>query len=235
MSLSQYLKTKASFLYAINGSVVLLLVILQLAAWYPFLFQAQEHMNRHTRLKDRANQEWQQTQKHAKKLQTTNFVEASWARHRVEATQDGVPTKWSLEGIASVAEWQGLLEKAETQFALGLFSVYWQREPNGQWQGRFLFTINKPKANREYHHWLPTKLRASRFIKKDWHLLSTMRTGKDISALVTYKKKRHWVRENSWLPEAGFTVNAVSFDRVILIAKDGSQQTLIVREGKRND
>lgn len=235
MSLFPYLKIKLSSLYAIKGSVVLLLVMLQLAAWYPFLSQQQDDMNRQIRQKDRANHEWERVKKQAIELHTISFIDEPWARHHVVATQTNIPTKWSLEGIASVMEWQGLLEKVEMQVAVGLFSVYWQRADDGQWLGRFLFNINVPKANREYHNWLPSKLRAYRFERKDWRLLSTVRTDESTSALVAYKKSRYWVRKGSWLPEAGLSVNAVSFDRVILVAKDGSQQALNIREADGQD
>ena len=98
-----------------------------------------------------------------------------------------------------------------------------------------MFNINAPKVNREYHNWLPSKLRTYRFERKDWRLLSTVRTDESASALVTYKKSRYWVRKGSWLPEAGLSVNAVSFDRVILVAKDGSQQALNIREADGQD
>jgi hypothetical protein len=235
VSLFPYLKIKISSLSTIKGSVVLPLVMLQLAAWYPFLSQIQDDMNRHIRQKDRVNHEWERVKQQAIKLHTIGFIDEPWARHHVVATQTNIPTKWSLEGIASVAEWQGLLEKIEVQFAVDLLSVYWQREDDGQWLGRFLFNINVPKANREYHNWLPSKLRAYRFERKDWHLLSTVRTDESTSALVTYKKSRYWVRKGSWLPEAGLSVNAVSFDQVILVAKDGSKQSLIIREADGQD
>ena len=230
------LSIKMSALYAINGSVVLLVALFQLAAWYPFISQTQSEQNRHLRLRDRTLYEWEKTERQAKNLQTVHFKDAPWAQHAVESSFNSVPTTWSLEGVASIAQWQTLLERVEAQCALGLQAVDWQRQQSGHWKGRLLFDIKIPKANRDYHNWLPTKLRATQFIKKDWQLLSTMRSAERASALVTYKHLRRWVQAGSWLPRSGVTVSAVSFNSVTLMAKDGSLQTLVVRDmGDEND
>ncbi|WP_369919873.1 hypothetical protein AB8E32_14845 [Marinomonas polaris] len=230
-----YLKTNGVLLKNINGSVVLLLLLLQVAVWYPFLSQAQDDLNQQSKLKARAENDWKKTQQQANQLHDMRLLDESWLQHRVEDTKNGVPTQWSINGSASLIEWQIVLEKIETQFALGLLAASWQRESNGYWQGHLLFAIKIPKANREYHDWLPTKLYMNRFEQKDWQLLSTMRIGDNTSALVVYKNARHWVSEGSWLPDAGLTVNDVSFDRVTLMAKDGSEQALVVRKKGAQD
>uniref|UniRef100_A6W2T6 Uncharacterized protein n=1 Tax=Marinomonas sp. (strain MWYL1) TaxID=400668 RepID=A6W2T6_MARMS len=236
MFLSKYLKTNGASLKNIKGSVVLLLLLLQIAVWYPFLSQAQDELNRQSKLKARAESDWKKTQQQAILLRDMYLLDESWLQHRVEDAKNGVPTQWSINGSASLTEWQIVLEKIETQFALDLLAASWQRGSNGYWQGHLLFAIKIPKANREYHDWLPTKLYMNRFEQKDWQLLSTMRIGDNTSALVAYKNARHWVSEGSWLPEAGLTVNEVSFDRVTLMAKDGSENALAVREqGGRDD
>ena len=236
MFLSKYLKINSASLVNINGSVVLLLILLQIAIWYPFLSQAHDESNRQTSLKNRAENDWKRTQQQANQLHEIPLLDESWIQHSVEAAKNGVPTQWSINGIASLMEWQNVLEKIEMQFALGLLAASWQREDNRGWRGRLLFSIEAPTANREYHNWLPTKLRMNRFQQEDWQLLSTMRMGEKASALVAYKNARHWVREGSWLPDAGLTVNAVSFDRVVLIARDGSEQALVVRkEGDKDE
>lgn len=230
MFLSKYLKASKASLNNINGSVVTLLIFLQIALWYPFLSQAQEESNRQHRLKERIENEWWKTQQQAKQLRHIRLPDESWLQHRVEDAKNGVPTQWSIEGIASLMKWQTVLEKIESQFALGLLAASWQKEPGGDWQGRLLFAIKTPNANREYHNWLPTKLYLNRFEQNDWLLLSTMRMGEKTSALVVYKNARHWVHEGSWLPDAGVTVNDVSFDQVTLIARDGSKQALMVHK-----
>ena len=230
MFLSKYLKANAASLNNIKGSVVLLLILLQLSIWYPFLSHAQKESNRQDRLKERIQNEWEKTQQQAKQLRDIRLSDESWLQHRVEDARNDVPTQWSIEGIASLMEWQTVLEKIESQFALGLLAASWQKEHGGDWQGRLLFAVKTPNANREYHNWLPTKLYLNRFEQNDWLLLSTMRMGENTSALVMYKDARYWVSQGSWLPDAGLTVNDVSFDRVTLIAKDGSKTALVVHE-----
>lgn len=230
MFLSKYLKANGLSLTNIKGSVVLFLILLQVALWYPLLSKAQDESNKQAKLKARAENEWKETQRQANQLRGIRLSDASWLQHKVEDTKNGVPTQWSINGSASLIEWQTMLEKIEERFALGLLSASWQRESNGDWQGHLLFAIKAPKANREYRDWLPTKLRINRFEQKDWQLVSTMRMGKNTSALVVYKDTRYWVSQGSWLPDAGLTVDDVSFDRVTLIAKDGSKSALVVRE-----
>lgn len=236
MYLSKFLKANAVSFININASVVFLLILLQIAIWYPFLSQAQDELNRQARLKNHAENDWKKVQQQANLLRDIRSLDESWLQHRVEDTKNGVPTQWSIEGVAPLMEWQAVLEKIEERFALGLLSVSWQRKADGQWQGRLLFTVQPPKANREYHNWLPTKLYMNRFVPNHWQLLSTMRMGKNTSALVVYKDTRHWIREGSWLPDAGVSVDEVSFDRVILMAKDGSKQAVVVRrQGSDNE
>lgn len=235
MRLSRFFKNNDFFSFHLSGPVVLLLVLLQLAAWYPFLSQMQSDVDRHIRLKDRVENEWRQIQNQAIRLRDVRFVDMSWVEHHITATENDIATQWSVSGSASVLAWQRLLEQVEEQFSLILRSVHWQRETNGHWRGQLLFSLNVPKKNREYHHWLPTKLRTSRFNRSDWQLVSTMRLGTSTAALITYKNHRRWIRQGSWLPEAGMTVNTVSFDRVILMAKDGSSQALVVRGRAQNE
>ncbi|WP_421846639.1 hypothetical protein [Marinomonas sp.] len=230
MHLSQYLNIKKTSFFTIHGSSVLFLLLLQMAAWYPFLSDARDALKSQSRQKYQAAQRWEKAQIQAKQLEFIQFEAAPWAQHRVLATDQNVPTQWLLEGVASISKWQGLLEEIERQFALDLLSVSWRREQSGNWQGSLLFAVKAPKGNREFHNWLPTRLRAERFVLNDWQLLSTMRIGEITSALIIYKDGRHWVRQGSWLAEAGLTVSSVSFDQVVLLAIDGSQQTLLVRE-----
>jgi len=236
MSLSQYLKTDISSLYKITGSTVCVFVMLQLAVWYPFLSDAQNDLNHHLKRKERVKTEWRQIQEQANRLKEAVFINELWINHRIESEKNAMPTQWLIEGDAGIIEWQALLEKIEEHAALGLQSVQWQRLSNGQWRGRLLFDIKIPRANREYHNWLPIKLRNHPFVEKDWRILSTMRVGENTSALLEYRQKRHWVRQGSWLPSVGLTVDKVSFDQVTLRTKNGSKIELAVREiGGRDD
>ncbi|RBP78275.1 hypothetical protein [Marinomonas rhizomae] len=230
MSLSKYLKASKASLRHINGSAVALMMFVQISLWYPFLSQAQEELNKQAKLKARAEASWEKIQQQVNQLRGMSLLNETWVQHRVEDSEKGIPTQWSIAGAASLAEWQAVLEKVEAQYALGLLAASWQREKNGDWRGHLLFSLETPKANRVYHNWLPTKLHMNRFEPNDWLLLSTMRMGDKTSALVAYKHVRHWVSDGSWLPDAGVTVNGVSFGRVTLIAKDGSEKVLAMRE-----
>ncbi|ETX09653.1 hypothetical protein MUS1_06455 [Marinomonas ushuaiensis DSM 15871] len=230
MLLSQYLKIDISSLCNITGSTVCIFIMLQLAIWYPLLSGAQDDLERHIKRKERAETEWQKIQGQANRLKGMTFLNEVWVSHHIFSEKNAVPTQWFIEGTAGLIEWQTLLEKVEEHVALGMQSVHWQRLPNGQWQGCLLFDIKIPKANREYHNWLPTKLRSYPFVEKDWQVLSTMRVGENASALLEYKQQRHWVRQGSWLPSAGLTVDTVTFDQVTLMTKEGSQIALTVRK-----
>lgn len=230
MSLSQYLNVNTSSLYNITRLTVCVFVMLQLAVWYPLLSDTQDDVDRYLKQKERAETEWRQIQEQGNKLKEAAFIDTDWVSHRITSEKNALPTLWSLEGSAGIFEWQTFFEQVEEHIALGLQSVYWKRQKNGQWRGRLLFDIETPKSNREYHNWLPTKLRGTPFVEKDWRILSTMRVDGNTSALLEHKKQRHWVRQGSWLPSVGLTVDTVSFDRVTLEAKDGSHIALTVRE-----
>lgn len=232
MWLSQSLKINASVFYKMTGSTVFVFAAFQLVVWYFLLSDARDDLNRHLTRKEQVEKEWQHIQNQANKLKEATFINVSWANHRIESEKAVVPTQWLIEGSASVVEWQALLERVEKHIALGLQSIHWQRGLNGQWRGRLLFDIKTPKSNREYHNWLPTKLRSNPFTEKGWQVLSTMRVGESTSALLKYKQQPHWVREGSWLPSVGLMVDAVFFDRVILQTKDGSQIVLMIQEKK---
>ncbi|MCW4628913.1 MULTISPECIES: hypothetical protein [Marinomonas] len=230
MSLLAYLKSSAFFSFEITRSIVLLFILLQMAVWYPLLSNLHDDVSHHTRLNNQAENEWRQWQKQANYLRQIHFPDTSWVQQRVVATEIDRPTQWLIEGTASLIAWQSVLEQVETQLPLVLHTVSWQRTQLGNWQGRLRFGLGVPKQNREYHNWLPTQLRTRRFNKDDWRLVSTMRVGAAASAMLNYKNHRYWITRGSWLPEAGMTVNAVSFDQITLVARDGSIQRLQVRE-----
>lgn len=230
MSLLAYLKSSAFFSFEITRSIVLLFILLQMAVWYPFLSNLHDDVSHHTRLNNQAEDEWRQWQKRANYLRQMHFADDPWVQQRVLATDVDRPTQWLIEGTASLTEWQSVLERVEAQLPLVLRSVSWQRASKGNWQGRLRFGLGIPKRNREYHNWLPTQLRTRQFNKEDWRLVSTMRVGEAVSAMLTYKNHRYWITRGSWLPAAGMTVNAVSFDQITLVARDGAIEELKVRE-----
>lgn len=230
MFLFPYFQASKASLLRINLSLVLLLVTLQLAIWYPFLSHAVENEGRQLNLKQGALHSWNAIQQQNRALAMVDFEEHPWLLYRIVDTAQEVASVWEVEGTASLRQWQTALEQIEERFALMLLSVSWQREGNEQWHGKMQFAIQPPKMNREYHNWLPARILVERYIKKDWQLLSTMRTLENVFALVEYKSHRHWVQEGSWLPAAGLLVGSVSLEQVILIAKDGSLQTLAIRQ-----
>jgi hypothetical protein len=230
MFLSPFFQAIRAFLLRINLSLVLLLIILQLAVWYPFIANAYDNAGRQLKLKQGAQHSWNSIQQQSRALAMAEFEDHPWLQHRTVDTAQEITSVWEIEGAASLPQWQTALEQVEERFALALLSVSWQRRSGEQWQGKMQFSIQAPKMNREYHNWLPARILIERFIKKDWQLLSTMRTSENASALVEYKHHRHWVQEGSWLPAAGLSVGSVSSDQVTLIAKDGSLQTLAIRQ-----
>ena len=232
MSLSQLLKVNTSFLLtistSINTSMVCLLLILQLAIWYPTLSEEQSHLENQIKRRDRALTAWQKIKKQSNVIENNHFLQTSWTKQKIGMKEKGVVTQWQVEGQSSITEWQTLLEYIQERLSLGLVSVHWKRESSGDWYGRLSFDIQSPKANREYDNWLPTMLHIERIVEKDWRLLSTMREGDNVSALLEHKNNRYWVHQGSWLPVAGLTVDAVSFDRVALMTKGGQQIELTV-------
>jgi hypothetical protein len=236
MSLSQLWKINMASLLAINPRIICLLIILQLAAWYPVLSEKHSQLESHVKHKNQTVKAWQAIQRQSNIIEKGGFLQAPWVAYSVGKKEHGVLTEWQVEGSASITEWQVLLEKVQEQFALGLISVHWNKGISGNWYGDLSFDIKTPRANREYSNWLPVKLQTRRFVAKDWRLLSTMRVGDKTSALLEYKRSRHWVYQGSWLPIIGLTVESVSFDNVTLVAKDGSQVALTVREiGGKHD
>ena len=236
MFLSQSLQANAARLADIKGSMVVLLTVLQLAAWYPFISQAQEATDRRLMQKSRTLLEWKQIELQSERIIQASFPSVPWGVRNTASKTNLMPTQLELKGTASTMEWQTWLERIEALFPLGLMSASWQLSPNGKWIGRLLFDIKAPKKNREYHNWLPTKLRAEHFAAEDWRLLSIMKVGETASALIEHKQRRHWVRQGSWLPSAGVSVHDVSFDQVTFMSKDGTQVALIVHDvGESNE
>lgn len=227
---SPFFQVSKASLLGINLSLVLLLVTLQLAVWYPFISNAYDNADRQLKLKQGAQHSWNSIQQQSRALAMAEFKDHPWLQHRIIDTAQEITSVWEVEGAAPLPQWQTALEQIEERFALALLSVSWQRGSGEYWQGRMQFTIQAPKMNREYHNWLPARILVERFIKKDWQLLSTLHTSENTSALVEYKNHRHWVQEDSWLPAAGLSIGSVLFDQVTLIAKDGSLHTLAIRQ-----
>ncbi|TYL49013.1 hypothetical protein [Marinomonas sp. IMCC 4694] len=219
-----------SVLRRLNNAIVVLLIVLQLAAWYPALSIARQAWKNSVTLEKKAHRDWLQIQQQDEALEHAVFDAAPWLHHRIESTQAGIATHWLVEGTAPLLAWQTVLEDVQTRFALTVSSVSWRREEDGNWQARLVFHVLTPAPNREYRDWVPVRLHVERFVKDDWQLLSTMQAEGTTSALLLYKKQRYWVQVGSWLPEAGLTVSRVSFDDVVFMGDDGTQRALSVRE-----
>ena len=236
MSLFPFFPVSKGSLLRVNLLFVLLLVMLQLAVWYPFLSAAQNNADQQFKLKQGAQRSWSAIQRQSRALARVQLTDHPWLQHQIIDTAQNMASAWEVKGTASLPQWQAALEQIEERFALTLLSVSWQKESNGQWQGKMHFSIQAPKMNREYHNWLPARILIERFNQRDWQLLSTMRTSENTSALVQYKNHRYWVQEGSWLPSAGLSVGTVSLDQVTLIANDSSLQTLVIRQkGEADD
>ncbi|MBR7889968.1 hypothetical protein J9B83_13700 [Marinomonas sp. A79] len=230
MSLSQYWQANKHTLLRINASTLVLLLVVQAAAWYPILSASQDRLDRQTAQRDKEMNQERKRHTYVKALQQLQLKEATWARYSVKASDNENELEWHIDGAASLAQWQRILESVEEHFALSLLSVSWHLQPNGEWQGTLGFQVNPPKRQREYHNWLPSRLGAERFVQADWQLLSTMRIADVTAALIAHKEQRYWVREGSWLPDMGLAVNRVTTSAVTLMAKDGSQPTVTIME-----
>ncbi|MEO9276023.1 hypothetical protein ABFY09_14395 [Marinomonas sp. 5E14-1] len=230
MFLSQFLKANRAFLFTVSCSRVCLLIFVQALAWYPVLSEKYLDVERQIKRKAQLSASWQKIQTQSRMMEEKDFLKVDWATYSVGDKVQGAATTWQVEGRTLIKEWQVLLEKVQEKIALRLVSASWESEQDGAWHGQLLFDIQEPKRNRAYEDWLPTNLKAGRFIEEDWTLVSTMRIGESASALLKHKDSQHWVRQGSWLPAAGLTVDLVVFDRVTLIGKDGDQVALQFRE-----
>lgn len=236
MFLFRYFKINKVSLGTISSNMVFLLLLLELAIWYPVLSERYGEKEKQWKLKIRSEKVWEGLHQQSLWLDKQSALVKGWAISTVLQKEPDFPTTWQLEGSASILEWQTLLEWAQENVPLGVMSSYWERRKNGDWFGRHVFDIEAPNKNREYRNWLPTRHQGEQFIKKDWRVLSTMKGVNSTSALLEYKNNLHWVKKGSWFPSAELTVDFVSLDQVMLIMKNGKHVVLSVREeGADND
>ncbi|MBJ7538080.1 hypothetical protein [Marinomonas transparens] len=226
MWLFRFLKIDVQRCFPITPSIVFLLIVLQLAAWYPFLNNAYQEVTYQNRLKNRAIKNWQKALYQAQKLESSSFITDEWVSHQVIASKEGVPRQWGVEGGASLVRWQTLLEYVEEQVALKLSSVVWQNRFDGNWFGHLSFDVLAPRKGIASHYWLPIQSHTGRFAEREWKLLSILHTDNQASALLQYKQAKRWVSEGDWLPQAAMTVDQVLYDRITLITKDGKKEVL---------
>lgn len=236
MFLSRYWRANKHTLLRINRSTLLLLLVVQAAAWYSVLSANYDRLNQQKAQRDNVLNQERQRQIYEKALQRLQLNNAPWSTYSVESSNNNALLGWRIEGVAPLGQWQNVLESVEENFALSLSSMVWEIQPNGDWRGALRFRVHSPKRQREYHNWLPIRLGTERFVQADWQLLSTMRTADITAALIAHKEQRYWVREGSWLPDMGLAVNRVTAKEVTLIAKDGSQPTVSIMDiGGRHD
>jgi hypothetical protein len=231
----QSLKLDVKRAFSITPSFIFLLIIMQLVAWYPFLDKAYDDVVYQNKLKNRAIKNWLKTSYQAKKLESATFITDQWVTHQVIASKEGIPTRWVIEGSASLAAWQSLLEYIKEQVALSLSSVTWHNRLNGTWFGRLSFVVIAPRKNLPMAGWLPIHSRSHHFVENEWRLLSIMRT-EYTSALLQHNEAKFWVKVGDWLPEIGMTVSRVEFNQIALMATNGQTIRLGTAEkGSGND
>lgn len=189
MFLSQFLIRNRASLSAISVSRVCLFVLVQVLAWYPVVSEQSADLERHVRRQEQLQASWQKIQAQARLLEEKSFLQEDWVTYSVGDKVQGVATTWQIEGRALIKEWQVLLETVQEEVALRLVSATWKRGQDGTWYGQLLFDIQEPKRNRPYENWLPTSLKAGRFVEEDWTLVSTMRAGERASALLKHKNR----------------------------------------------
>ncbi|MCB5162308.1 hypothetical protein [Marinomonas algarum] len=221
MRISQYWQANKSVWLQIKLSTLVLLLLLQIAAWYPFLSDTYQQVIRHERQKANAQQLSRDRQVYTAALRSVQFGEAPWLSHHVVKSAETNLIQWHAKGTASLTQWRTILETVETRFALILRSASWRHLNNGHWRGELMFDVTFPTQNRPYHDWLPVRFNKTRFLPQDWQLKSVMRRQGTLSALVMYKQQAYWVQQGSWLPEVGLAVREVSFDGVSFYAEEG--------------
>jgi len=224
-----------SFLRMLNGRLILLFLFLQLAIWYPFLFSAYEDWQREEKNLANAWQRWHKVQRQDDRLLAMSLSNWDWLDQAAIQTRNRLVTSWRLEGVAHITQWQPVLEVVQETLAVSVMGVEWQRQVDGRWQGVIELDVQLPMANREFENWLPTPFRTPHFNAQDWRLFSTMKSADRRSALVQFRRKQYWLHEGSWVPEAGVSVLSVLADRVILVAKDGSQYRLLLTTRRSED
>ncbi|AEF56242.1 hypothetical protein [Marinomonas posidonica] len=221
-----------AFLRLLNGRLILLILCLQLVIWYPFLFSAYDDWKREEKKLADAWLRWHKIQRQDDRLLAMPLSDLDWLSQTVINTRNRLVTGWRLEGVANMTQWQLVFERVQETLAVSVMEMDWQRQVDGRWQGAIELGVQLPAVNREFENWLPTPFRRPHFNARDWRLFSTMKSVDRRSALMQFRQKQYWLHEGSWLPEAGVSVLAVLADRVILVAKDGSQYTLLITTGR---
>ncbi|KZN13014.1 hypothetical protein [Marinomonas sp. TW1] len=235
MSQSKYSAINMSFLRMLSGRLILLILCLQLAIWYPFLFSAYDDWKREEKNLANAWQRWHKVQRQDDRLLAMSLSDWAWLEQTVINTRSRLVTGWRLEGVAHMTQWQPVLERVQETLAVSVMGVDWQRQVDGRWQGVIELDVQFPVANRAFENWLPTPFRRPHFSARDWRLFSTMKSADRRSALVQFRRKQYWLQEGSWVPEAGVSVLSVLADRIILVAKDGSQYRLLLTTRRSED
>ncbi|BFM50376.1 hypothetical protein [Marinomonas sp. THO17] len=217
---------KTSLSQLLSGRFILLLILLQVAIWYLLILDVHEDWQQSQRKLTRIWKSWQNIQQQDALLQTMQNEQWPWLSMTSINSRNQLITGWRIEGVASLTEWQPVLESLQERFALSVIGIKWQRRQDAQWVGVVDVDIEPPAPNREWQNWLPSRFQKSVFHEEDWHLSSTMKVQDRCSALVQYRQRHYWLTEGSWIPDASVSVSKVAVDYVILVAKDGKQYRL---------
>lgn len=225
MFLSQYVKTNVKGFLNISVFNVLLCIFLQMALWGMLIFQSQQDLELNERAKKREMKAWKEI------VQQSHLIE-SYRHHPSSGLTISLnsatlpPNRLAINGRASLGMWQELLDSIQQRFSFELVSMQWQNLQRGEWLGELELSIQPPKDSKEYNDWLPVSITSNSFLAEDWRLLSGIKVGTTVSALLQYQSRFYWVKEGTWLPSLGVMVDSVSIDEVVLFAKNG--QSLII-------
>ncbi|SBS31241.1 hypothetical protein MSP8887_01478 [Marinomonas spartinae] len=210
-----------------SWSLLSLLVLLQLSAWY---LPIRSRLDQVVRAEQRVHQDahnkkqwhWQVQQlRHDVWIDKVLF---QTQLHIMPATHQA---HWQLTGTASLVDWQALQETLQKRVFLRLRSVSWWLQNDGRWKGRLRFDVLPERANTRYQNWLPVRVEGRPLQIANWQLVSIMRQQGKASALM--KDSYHhslWVTEGSWLPELGASVVTISSKQVRLMSRTGALTAL---------
>ena len=217
---------KSNLYQYLNGRIILLLVLLQAAVWYPLIFDVYGSWQQAQRKFSRVWQSWQSIQQQDERLQSIEFKQWPWLSFTPIHSRNQLVTGWRIEGRAGLMDWQNAFERLQEEFALSVIRIKWRRLQDAQWMGIVDVDIESPSGNRVWQNWLPSPVQKAVFYPADWLLMSTMKVKESRSALVQYRQRQYWLTEGSWIPDAAMSVSKVAADHVVLIAKDGKQYRL---------
>ncbi|MEL0624740.1 hypothetical protein V6238_16805 [Marinomonas arenicola] len=212
-----------------SRTLLCLLVVLQIAAWYPLWQYHQSDVQHDNKQQARMDGHTQLRQRQAKLLASNSFTSET-LQTRVVNTEKGEVTQWAISGKMLLGHWQAVQEKIQEKVAIGLVSASWTLTMDGHWQGHLLFDVLRPNKSQPQQDWLPARQVAMSGALAQWRLISVAVFQGEASALLSYQSAKCWVAQGDWLPTLGLSVQRVLPDQVTFVAPSGDAFLLSVRD-----